>query len=101
MYNIVYVSPLQVKNKPHDSVTNGHLFLGLLAWLQTVLLILSIRPSLVYIYMCKGTTSPDTGFSFRVYKIKSVLTIGLLMDIVFFYPSYWLIKNYFKIATVI
>jgi hypothetical protein len=40
--NTVYVSPLQVKNKPHEGVMNVHLFLGLLAWLGTVSALLYI-----------------------------------------------------------
>ncbi len=36
VHKAMYSSPLQVKNKSHDEATNVPLFLGLLAWLQTV-----------------------------------------------------------------
>jgi hypothetical protein len=36
--NKVYFPLQQVKNKPHEGITNVCLFLGLLAWLQIVLI---------------------------------------------------------------
>jgi hypothetical protein len=44
--NTVDFSPLQVKNKPSEEVMNVRLFLGLLAWLRTGLLLGNINKSL-------------------------------------------------------
>jgi hypothetical protein len=57
------------------------------------------RQCIVYI---EETVSLDTGFNFMVYKIKSVITIGQLMDFTFFtsyFPRH--LKIFFKIAHVI
>jgi hypothetical protein len=44
----------------------------------------------------KGTVSPDTGLHFRVWKIKSVLSIGLLLVLTFF-PNLRRSNDNFKI----
>jgi hypothetical protein len=33
----------------------------------------------------KGTISPDTGFSSRAYRVKSVLSMGIIMNLYCFY----------------
>ncbi len=43
----VYLSPLHVKNKPGEGAMNLPLFLGLLVWLQTPILVISPMPTLV------------------------------------------------------
>ncbi len=35
----MYFSPLQVKNTSQERITNMYLFLGLLAWLQTIIIL--------------------------------------------------------------